>query len=364
MRQIRSSPDYVFVSIVIILLVFGFVMLTSASSDLAKLRFGDSYYYLVHQLVYGLSFGAFGFFIGMFAYYRVWEKIAVFLLIINIILLLLVFTPLGVSVKGAERWVSIGGITFQPGELIKLSFLIYLSAWLSKGKARKLSFFKGLLPFLILIGSMSALLIMEPATTTAALLFGAAMLTYFTAGARVRFLVGSAVIAALALGTIIFITPYRLERVLSFINPSRDELGASYHINQSQTAIGSGGIAGAGYGKSTTKLNLLPEPLGDSIFAVIAEELGFVGGIALIAAFLAFVWRGFDIAKHARDGFGRLLATSFISLIGLQVFVNIAAISGLIPLTGVPLPFVSYGGTALAVFLTMSGIIVNISRYR
>lgn len=363
-RRNSANSDYFFISLTFILAIFGLVMLTSASSDIAKLRFGDSYYYLKHQLVYGFALGLFGFTLGYVAYYRFWEKLSLTLLIVNIILLGLVFTPLGVNIKGAERWLNFGGISFQPSEIIKLTFLIYLSAWVSKNQIRHLSFFKGLLPFLILLGAVSFLLVLEPATTTAVLIFTASMIVYFMGGAKFRFIAGSIILAIIGLATIIYVTPYRLQRVMSYINPQQDSLGSGYHINQALIAIGSGGITGIGYGNSTTKLKYLPEPIGDSIFAIVSEELGFVGSIALIATFLMFVWRGLMIAKNAKDHFGQLLVTGFIALMGLQVFVNIGAISGLIPLTGVPLPFISYGGTSLAVFLTMCGIIVNVSKYR
>jgi cell division protein FtsW len=186
---------------------------------------------------------------------------------------------------------------------------------------------------------------------------------YFMAGARMSFLIIAVLIAAITVSLLVYFTPYRFKRVLAFINPEIDPLGSSYHINQAKIAIGAGGLFGVGFGQSTTKLKFLPEPIGDSIFAVIAEELGFVGAVAVVLAFLIFVWRGLRIAKGAPDTFSRVLTAGFVSVIGLQAFVNIAAISGLIPLSGVPLPFISYGGTALAVFLTIAGIIANISKY-
>jgi cell division protein FtsW len=339
-------------------------MLTSASSDLAKVRFGDGFYYLKHQLLYGFAVGLIGFLFTSFFYYRVWEKISVLLLILSLGLLVLVFTPLGLKIYGSERWLNLGGITLQPGEIVKLTFLIYLAAWVSKNKMRRRSVSEGFLPFLTLVGVVTLLLVMQPSTTTAVLIFGASLLTYFTAGARFRFLIAALFLSVLAFSLLIYFTPYRLERVLSFLNPEADQLNKTYHINQALIAIGSGGLTGVGFGQSTTKLKYLPEPLSDSIFAVIGEELGFVGSLFVIIAFLIFVWRGLMIGKRAPDDFGRLMVTGFISLIGLQAFINIGAISGLIPLTGVPLPFISYGGTALAVFLTMGGIIVNVSKYR
>ncbi|MDI6734305.1 MAG: putative lipid II flippase FtsW [Patescibacteria group bacterium] len=360
----KSFADPFFVILLFILVIFGLVMLTSASSDLAKIKFGDSYYYLKHQLLYGLSAGLVGFFIGVFVYYRHWQKLALPILIVSLITLVLIFSPLGSSIKGGDRWLNIGGFSFQPSELLKLTFFIYLASWISKNESRSKSFSQGFLPFLVLVGSVIILLLLQPSTSTAVLIFLASILMYFTAGAKIRFLAIAILVAALGITLVVYFSPYRMQRILTFINPEVDQLGSSYHINQAQTAIGSGGLKGVGFGQSTTKLNFLPEPIGDSIFAVIGEEFGFIGSISVVFIFLLFIWRGIMIAKSIADPFGRMLTTGFTSLIGLQVFVNIGAISGLIPLTGVPLPFVSYGGTALAIFLTMSGIIVNISKYR
>ncbi|MCP6719785.1 MAG: putative lipid II flippase FtsW [Patescibacteria group bacterium] len=362
--RVTSSPDYVFIGLVVILVIFGLVMLTSASSDLAQTRFNNSYHYLNHQILYGLSAGISGFILGTFVFYRRLEKWSMFLLALTILMLILVLSPLGLTVKGAARWLTFGGSTIQPAEILKLTFLIYLSAWLSKSQKRGKSLVEGFFPFLILVGVVTLLIIFQPSTTTAVIIFAAALITYFTAGAHFRFVIAAILLAGLALSVIIYITPYRLERVISFFNPEVDRLEAGYHIDQSLTAIGSGGLLGVGYGNSTAKLRYLPEQIGDSIFAVIAEEFGFVGAALLITIFLFLVWRGLRIARSAPDNFGRLIVTGFSSLIGVQAFINIAAVSGLIPLTGVPLPFISFGGTSLAVFLTMSGIIVNVSKYR
>ncbi len=360
----KSPPDYAFISIIGILVIFGLVMLASASSDLAKAQFGNSYFYLQHQLLYGLSIGVIGFLICSFLYYHKLRKWAVVLLALNIAAMLLVFSPIGLQIKGAARWLDLGGFSFQPGEAIKLTFLVYLASWISKSKERRRNLIEGFFPFTILVGMAMLLLVVQPSTTTAIILFSASILTYFTAGARFSFLVAIVLLAGLALSVFIYTSPYRFERITTFLNPETDQLGSSYHINQTLIAIGAGGITGVGYGQSTTKLSYLPEPIGDSIFAVIGEEFGFIGASILIVLFLVLTWRGLAIARATGDVFGRLLVIGFISLIGIQTFVNIGAISGLIPLTGVPLPFISYGGTALAVFLIMSGIIVNVSRYR
>lgn len=359
-----SAPDYAFIAFLLILVVFGLVMLTSASSDLSQTKFGDSYYYLKHQIFYGLLPGIIGFCAALFLNYQNWRKWGLWLLLVSIALLILVFTPLGFKAYGSERWLDIGGFGFQPGELVKATFLIYLAAWISKGQQRSKSFMRGLVPFLILLASVLVPLVLQPATTTAVLILAAALVMYFTAGAKLKFIVSVVLLGALAIVSLILVTPYRMQRVLGFLNPSSDPLGKTYQINQALIAIGSGEVWGVGYGRSTTKLHYLPEPMGDSIFAVIAEELGFAGSFALILFFLLFIWRGLIIAKSAPDIFGRLLGTGFMALIGFQTFVHIGANSGLIPLTGVPLPFISYGGTALAVFLTVSGLVVKISMKR
>lgn len=359
-----SSPDVIFIVLLGLLVVFGLVMLTSASSDIAKARFGDSLYYLKHQLVFGLGTGLVGFFLGSFLYYKRWEKLAPWLFAATLILLLLVFSPLGFGVKGSERWLSLGPLTFQPGELVKLTFFIFFAAWLSKNITRVKSFTRGFIPFLCILGVTSALLFIQPATSIAVIIAASALIVYFAAGARWWYILLAVLAGASVVAGLIYITPYRAERFTSFLHPEQDTLGKGYQINQILLAIESGGLGGVGFGKSTTKLKTLPEPIGDSIFAVVGEELGFVGTLTLIFLFLFFLLCGLRVASHIPDPFGRLVVMSFVALIGTQTFVNIAAMTNSIPLTGVPLPFVSYGGTALTVFLTMAGIVVNISRYR
>jgi cell division protein FtsW len=359
----KSTPDYLFLIMMSFLIIFGLVMLTSASSDLATEQFGNSYYYLTHQIIYGLSIGIIGFLLTSFIYYHRFEKLALGLLVLNIIALILVFTPLGMNAGGASRWLQIGGFSFQPGEFLKLTFIIYLACWISKDKSRSKSVKKGLIPLLILIGIIGILLILQPATTIAIIVIGASVAMYFISKAKIRYVLGIILLGAILISLLIYITPYRRQRIMTFLNPTEDTLGSAYHINQSKTAIGSGGITGVGYGQSTTKLNYLPEPIGDSIFAVIGEELGFIGSMSVLLAFFILIQSGIKIAKKSKDSFGKLLVTGFITIIASQTIINIGAISGFFPLTGIPLPFISYGGTALATFMTMSGIIINISKY-
>jgi cell division protein FtsW len=362
--RIKSKRiDYFFISLVFLLTAFGLVMLSSASSDLGKLKFNDSYYYLKHQIFYGLSFGLLGFLVAANVYYRRWEKWTLIFLIISLVLLILVFSPLGFTAGGAKRWLAVGKFTFQPSEIIKLSFLIYLAAWLSRDKKRARSFVGGFLPFLLFLGVIAGILLVQRSTSTTFIILATTILVYFISGARIRFILAIIFLGLLFSSLIVSFTNYRLERIMTFLNPQADPLGRGYHLNQTLQAIGSGKLWGRGYGQSTTKIYYLPEPIGDSIFAVIAEELGFIGAASLIIAFFLLIWRSFLIANRNPDNFAKLLATGFGLIIGLQVFVHIAALSGLIPLTGVPLPFISYGGTALAVSLTMAGVIANISKY-
>ena len=357
-------PDYILIISIFLLVVFGLLMLSSASSDIGKIKFNDTYYYLKHQIFYGLSIGIIGFLITSLLYYKNLKKIAFPFLIINIIFLILIFTSLGFSNKGASRWLNIGSFSFQPAEFLKLSFIIYIATWLSNKKINRQSFLQGFLPFIMISGFISALIIMQPATTILLIIMASTLIIYFASGAKIIHIASIILLGLLGLALIIYITPYRYKRIEAFFvnNPEKQET-SRYQINQSLMAIGSGGLFGIGFGKSTTKYKYLPEPIGDSIFAVLAEELGFIGSLFTISAFIVLFLKGFLIAKNSSDQFAKLIVIGFISIISIQTFIHIAAISGLIPLTGVPLPFISYGGTSLAVFLTMAGIIVNISKH-
>lgn len=359
----RHSPDYLVIFLTFLLVVIGLVMLASASSHLSKRQFNDSYYHLKHQALYGLSVGTAGFLLGSFLYYGLYRKIAVPLLLLAILGMVLVFTPLGVASGGAERWLRLGSITFQPAEVLKIPFIIYLAAWLGGNNERQRHPWRGFLPFLCILALVLFLLLRQPATSTAAVLLAVALSVYFISGARLSYIFSALVAVSLILAVVIYVTPYRWARVKAFFNPAADSQTTGYHVNQSTMAIGLGGWLGVGYGQSTTKIKYLPEPIGDSIFAIIAEEMGFVGASGVIAVFVALVIRMLLIAARARDRFAYLMLVGFAMLITLQAFVNIGAISGLLPLTGMPLPFISYGGTALAVFMTMMGIVVNVSKY-
>ncbi|MBU6141623.1 putative lipid II flippase FtsW [Patescibacteria group bacterium] len=357
------APDYVIVVCTFLLVVIGLVMLTSASSDLGQLHFQDSYFYLKHQILYGLSIGIVLFFAAAGGYYRQLEKIATPLLIFNFVLLGMIFTHFGVASGGSTRWLQLGPIAFQPSELLKISFIVYLASWLSSQKKRNQDLMGGYIPFLVILGITCGLLVFQPSTSTAAMLTVVALVMYFVSGARVSYIAGTFAVGILILGALLITTPYRLQRVMTFLHPNANTQGSSYQLNQALIAIGSGGWWGVGYGQSTSKLHSLPQPIDDSIFAVVAEELGFIGVLFIIGLFLILILRSFILASRAPDSFGQLLLVGFGVLIAVQAAVHIASNTGMVPLTGVPLPFISYGGTALAIFMAISGIMVNISRY-
>lgn len=339
------------------------VALSSASSNLGQQQFNDSYHYLKHQLIYGLGIGIICFLFAFFFPYFHYERIAVFLLLVSIGLLLLVFTRFGFTSGGASRWLTFAGNTIQPAEILKLTFILYLAAWLSKRKERRSGLGKGFIPFIIILGVIAALLLKQPATSTFLILMLVAFIMYFASGARLRYIFTVIIIGVVGITFIIYFTPYRLERFMTFLHPDTQPLGSGYQLSQALVSIGSGGMFGVGYGQSIAKIYYLPEPIGDSIFAVIAEEFGFVGATLLILLFCALVFRTFMLSRRIDDQFGKLLFIGFGSFIAVQAFVNMGAISGVIPLTGTPLPFISYGGTAMVIYMGIAGIISNISRY-
>ncbi len=358
------SPDYVFISIIFILVAIGLATLLSASFLLGKTRFDDSFYYLKHQLIYGLAIGIVGFLISYFVYYRFWEKAALLLFLLGLGLMFLTLTPLGIETMGARRWLQLGPlISFQPSEIFKIATAIYLAVWLSRRQKKINNFREGIFPFLVFMVVVALPFIFQHSTSALLITFIVLGAMYFLSGIKVSRIFMIAIVGLALLGILVFIGGYQLDRIQSFFNSDSDIQGRDYHINQSLIAIGSGGVFGVGFGQSVSKYNYLPEPMGDSIFAVIAQEFGFFGVVILISIYIVLIYRGLLISKNAPDIFSRLLSAGIILFIGIQAFVNIGAMSGLIPLTGQPLPFLSYGGTNLAVLLFSAGIIANISRY-
>lgn len=349
---------------VLSLLGIGLIMVASAGIVYGKVRFGDDYYFLKQQLL-GLGVGLLLLFIFQQVHYKVWQRFVVPIFLLALGLLILVFIPgFGTTVYGAARWVDLGPLSFQPSEVMKFAIILYLAAWLSnKGRTKASDFFEGLIPFLALMSLVGFLIIKQPDTGTLGLIFLIALAIFFASGANVLHILSLFLGGSFFLLVLIRMAPYRMQRFLVFLNPDHDPMGFGYQMSQALLAIGSGGFLGVGLGQSRQKFNYLPEPVTDSIFAVIGEELGWIGAVIIVSLFLFLAWRGLRIAAQAPDEFGRLLAVGIVSWIIFQAFINIAAITGLIPLTGIPLPFISYGGTSLAVILAAVGILLNVSKH-
>ncbi len=358
----KNRADYVFIALTGLLVVLGLIFLSSASSALGFNKFHDSYYYLKHQVLYGLLPGLVAFFILARVDYQKLRVLALPALVGSLILLVAVFIPgIGLELGGARRWINLG-MSIQPSELVKLGFLIYLAAWLeSKGEDIR-DFKKCLLPFVGTLGAVLGLILLQPDIGTMSVVAVSAFFVYLAAGAPVIHLTSLVGAGLGALWLAIKLAPYRAARFTVFLNPELDPQGIGYHINQALLAVGSGGWFGLGLGYSRQKYQYLPEVTGDSIFAVMAEELGFV--IILLFLFLVatWLWRGLRLAAQAPDAFGRYLGVGIMVWLGWQTCVNIASMLNILPLTGVPLPLVSYGGTALITTLAALGIMVSISK--
>lgn len=351
-----QKPDYFLIGLVIFFSFFGLLMVYDASVIEAYRDFGDQFYFVKQQLKW-LIFGLITMFISVNINYHFWQKYAGYLLLAAILLLILVLFPfLGTEVMGARRWLKIGNFSFQPAEFTKIAFIIYLTSWLSQRKEIK--------PVLIIAGLILALLVLEPDLGSAVVIIVSGFIVYFVSGAPLLYLTGGGLLGSLVGFLLIWSSDYRRRRLLTFLNPSFDPQGASYHIRQILIALGSGGFWGQGMGKSRQKYEYLPMATTDSIFAVIAEEVGFLGSLVIILLFLFLIYRGFKTGRLAPDNFGQLLATGITGWIGLQFFINLAAIVALAPFTGIPLPLISYGGSSAVITLFSLGILLNISRFR
>ncbi|HUW24292.1 MAG TPA: putative lipid II flippase FtsW [Patescibacteria group bacterium] len=338
----------------LILSIFGLFMIFDASSVTALADFGDKFYYLKHQSIW-LVLGLVLFFFFAFLDYRLLKKIALPFLLLSFAFLLAVLIPgIGREIYGGRRWLQIGPLGFQPGELIKLSLVIYLATFFEKKRSFSV--------FVAVVGLSLALLLLEPDLGTATIIAATAFGLYFIAGAPWKEVLSLGVAIAIVGPILIWFSPYRRQRLLSFLNSSWDAQDASYHIRQVLIALGSGGIFGRGLGQSRQKFLFLPEVTTDSIFAVIAEEFGFLGAGSLVFLFLILVLRGMRLAIYLKDRFAQLLVAGIIFSLGFQAIVNLGAMVALVPLTGVPLPFISYGGSSLLVSLSGMGIVYNISK--
>jgi cell division protein FtsW len=356
--------DKIFFGIVIALVVIGVIMFTSASLGILARNETKFYGVLSGQFLLGLAGGFVALFFALKIPYTFWKQYSLPLFILSILVTLCVFIPgVGMSHGGARRWVSILGVSFQPVEFLKIGFIMYFAAWLSWAKNRVSDLKYSVLPLFILLGIIAAVLLRQPDTKSIVLMMVSSVCMLFVSGMPWKYIIGIVCIAIVGFTILVFLKPYLMQRVNTFFNPSQNASGSSYQLQQGFIAVGSGGVLGRGLGQSIQKFNYLPEPQGDSIFAVIGEELGFVGTVLLICLYVAFALRGYRIAYYAPDSFAKLLVIGFITIITAQSFMNIASIIGVFPLTGVPLVFISHGGTALLLSIGMMGIVLHISRY-
>ncbi|RED65779.1 stage V sporulation protein E [Cohnella lupini] len=363
MAKSRSVPDAWMIAATLGILAIGIVMVYSASAVAAFHDYGDSYYYVKRQLIFALL-GVAAMFVTMNVEYTFWRKWAVPALLVCFGMLIIVLVPgLGVVRGGARSWLGIGSFGIQPSEFMKLAMVLFIAKLLSERQNQITQFSKGLLPPLGIIGAAFALIMLQPDLGTGTVMIGACLLAIYVAGAKLAHLGGLALLGVLGLVGLIAAAPYRLLRITAFLDPWQDPLGAGYQSIQSLYAIGPGGLVGLGLGMSRQKYNYLPEPQTDFIFSILAEELGFIGGSLLILLFLLLIWRGMRTAITLTDPFGSLLATGIVGIFAVQVLINIGVVIGLLPVTGVTLPLVSYGGSSLTLLLTALGILLNLSRY-
>lgn len=347
---------------VLALAAFGLVMISSSSVVVASQQFDSNYTFVLRQAI-SLGIGLVLLIVMTAIDYRFWQRLAPVLLIAIVVLLVATLIPgIGTQLLGARRWISIGPIFFQTGEVIKVLMIVYISAWLAAKEDRIKSFGQGFLPFVTMLGVVALLILAQPDAGTMMVLMSTLVTMYFVAGAPYLHLLFGAILGGSLLGLLILSAPYRLQRFLVFLNPDEATLGAAYHINQALLAVGAGGLWGLGFGQSKQKFLYLPEPQTDSIFAITTEELGFVRAVLVLSVLLFVVFRGYKIASEVSDPFGRYLAVGVTSLIAFQMFVNIGAMLGLLPLTGVTLPFISYGGSSLLAMMTATGLLLSVSR--
>jgi len=367
--------DYYFLTISAALLAFGLLFLATLSSIISLQTFGNTHYYIFHQLIsvaIGLIAAAIAYKIPL----HFLKRISPVLLILNALTLLAVFLPVvGTKLGGASRWINIGGLAFQPSEFFKVTAILYLSAWLSNkySQQRKKGWTAGIqknyqdtikiyLPFLIFLAIIAVLLLLQRDLSTLGIISASLITVYFMAGTPFWQTLATLVSGAGAAILLILAKPYRFDRLLIFLHPETDPLGIGRQVKQSIIAIGSGGWFGKGLGMSTQKFGFLPEAMSDSMFAILGEETGIFGSIILISLFVGFIWLAFKIAKSATDTFSKLTAAGISTWIVFQAFINIASAIGLFPLSGIPLPFFSYGGSHVIAELIGVGLILNISR--
>ncbi len=338
--------------------IFGLIMVYNTSVAISLRDFGNSFHFIRDQFMWFVV-GVAALFMTSRMDYKFWYSASVPILVCTLGLLIAVFFPvIGIRVLGASRWINLGFTSLQPSEFAKLAIVLYLAAWFSKRETERFT------AFLLFLGATVGLVLLEPDMGTSIILLVISMSMYLVSGASMKHLMKLFPLALICFVVLAVAAPYRLQRLTTFLDPEHDPYGSSYQIRQALLGIGSGGFTGVGLGKSRQKYEYLPEANTDAIFAVVAEELGFVGSFAVISLYFFIVWRSFRIARRAPDPFSRLVAVGIIVWFGFQSAINIGATVSLLPLTGVPLPLVSYGGSSLVILFSAFGILLNISRHQ
>ena len=372
----KKHFNYLLFFLVVFLIGFAFLFLTCLSAPASLQRYGNTYHYLFHQLLVGLLPGIILGFIAYMIPLEFLKKWAPLLVLVNLLVLFLVFIPgIGGKFYGASRWISVGGFALQPSEFLKITSILYLSAWiaskLSEGGTKdwKSATKKGyhniiyiLVPFIVFLGLITIALYFQKDASTLGIIAITLLVLYFSAKTPLWHTLLIVVVGLSSLLLMVRFEPYRLDRWLIFLNPDADPLGKGFQLRQSLISLGSGGTFGKGLGMSTQKFGFLPQAMSDSIFAIIGEELGIIGCVALVAAFILFFWLGIQIARNSNDKFSKMAATGIVVWITLQAFINMASVVGIFPLAGIPLPFFSYGGSHLTVELIGVGLLLNISK--
>ena len=358
----KVAPDVWLFAVTLVLLSTGVVMIYSASAIVAADRFRDPYFFLKKQ-VFWAALGCGALWLALRNDYRRLEKFVVPLLALAVLLLVLVLVPgLGVSVNGSRRWLRLGSLSFQPAELAKLALVVYLAAFLARNRDELGEFWRGVFPPLAVGGLLAGLVLAQPDLGSCLTLLVLTVGLLFLAGASTKWL-AMLVVPALPLAAFaVWIAPYRMRRVFAFLDPWQDPRGSGFQIIQSWLALGGGGLFGRGIGESKQKLFYLPEAHTDFIFAIVGEELGFLGATLVVALFAVLVWRGLRIGVRAADPFGAYLALGITMLVATQTLVNLGVVTGMLPTKGLPLPFLSFGGSALLMTMLATGLLLNISQ--
>ncbi|MDX5919511.1 MULTISPECIES: stage V sporulation protein E [Bacillus cereus group] len=359
----KKTPDFILIIVTLALLTIGMIMVYSASAVWASYKMGDSFFFAKRQLLFA-GLGVVAMFFIMKIDYWVWRTYSKVILLVCFILLILVLIPgVGLVRGGARSWIGIGAFSIQPSEFMKFAMIIFLAKFLAERQKLITSFKRGLLPALGFVFLAFGMIMLQPDLGTGTVMVGTCIIMIFISGARVFHFTMFGLLGVAGFVGLIASAPYRMKRITSYLDPWSDPLGSGFQIIQSLLAIGPGGLFGLGLGQSRQKFLYLPEPQTDFIFAILSEELGFIGGSFVLLLFSLLLWRGIRIALGAPDLYGTFLAVGIVAMIAIQVMINVGVVTGLMPVTGITLPFLSYGGSSLTLMLMAVGVLLNISRH-